>query len=146
MSKVGIKGSDEYRRFEILQVERHQEQSHYWIRFTGFATLHAGLFVFATSTKLEKWPYVSVGIALLGIVLAATWVEVQRLSLQYVDRWKPLYHDERRRLKFDFSGIQRQDPRFSSTDLANVVPPVIVAIVWCVLLVLTVLDASRISN
>ena len=34
-------------------------------------------------------------------------IGVQVLSLRYVDRWKPTYHDERQKLGFDTAGENR---------------------------------------
>lgn len=87
---------EKYRRFELLQAERHQEQAHFWNRFTAFATLHADIFVIATSTNVQSQRIASLGVAIAGLGLSGLWAEVQRLSLRYVDRWKPIYHRERR--------------------------------------------------
>ena len=131
---------DDYRRFEIIQNALHHEQEIFWTRFTGFATLHAGLFVIATATNIQAKPMAGLFVAILGITLSATWAEVQRLSLRYVDRWKPLYHSERERLSLDISSERPLDPRFSSTDLANFVPWAVAA-AWVALFLIIVTTA-----
>lgn len=129
---------EKYRRFELLQAERHQEQAHFWNRFTAFATLHAGIFVIATSTNVQSQRIASLGVAIAGLGLSGLWAEVQRLSLRYVDRWKPIYHSEREGLGLGFQGEQL-NPRVSSTDLANAVPWV-VFFVWGIVFILTAIS------
>jgi hypothetical protein len=129
--------SDKYRRFEIIQTERHQEQGFYWTRFTGFATLHAGLFVIATSSTVQNRAWATLLLAVLGIVLSALWAEVQWLSLRYVDRWKPAYFAEARRLRFDIDAV-KLNREWSSTDLGRYVP-FAVLILWAFLVILAVL-------
>lgn len=132
----------EYRRFQLVQAERHQEQAHFWSRFTAFATLHAGIFIFATATNVLDRPIATILIAIVGIILAAIWAEVLRLSLHYVNRWKPEYHATRAKLNFHFPDENTTDPRYSSTDLALIVPYAVLAI-WAAQIVIMVLPAVK---
>ena len=124
---------NQLRRFELLQQSFHTEQEIYWVRFTGFATLNGGLFALATSASVHESLVSSFVIFIFGIALSIIWIGVQVLSLRYVDRWKPTYHDERQKLGFDTAGENRKlNPRWSSTDLGAIVPWLVSA-VWVVL-------------
>ena len=150
--------SDRYRKYEVLQADFHGEQSHYWSRFVAFATLHAGLIVLVASDAAQKRP-ANLIIPVLGLALGILWLFVQWLSRNYVDRWKPAYHKERKKLLFFFPYERPADqlkasspntqfwkrlklflsscgvasPLKASTDIARLVP-VLVVLGWIALL------------
>jgi hypothetical protein len=121
---------EKYRRVELFQDAVHQQQHFFWNRFTAFATLHAGLFVVATTVQARFIPRTI--ILVLGIGLSLMWAAIQWRSLQYVDQPKIRYYELARALDL----VPREDAsdrRSSSTDWAfwSVIP---VVLVWLVLL------------
>ena len=126
-----------------LTEQVHREQEIYWIRFQGFAAIHAGSFVLVTSNVVEE-KFVA---TLVGFFLGIAWVYVQWISLKYVDRPKRLYHWYRRSLgilwSYEYNLLRNKDlpnlpkphssptkwidwiqrkSRYSSTDIGLMVP------------------------
>jgi hypothetical protein len=53
---VAMTQEDQYRRLEIAQNALHAENDVFWTRFSGFATLQAGLLVITTAETLRGFP------------------------------------------------------------------------------------------
>jgi hypothetical protein len=117
---------DQYRRFEIAQNALHAENNVFWTRFSGFATLQAGLLVITTAETLKGYP--TIIIAVFGVILAHMWMRVNQLGVLYVDRWKQDHSEERDEL-FPRAKVPSLDPRSSATDVAQLAPWLVGA-VW----------------
>jgi len=117
-----------------VQEAFYRDQEFYWQRFASFAVIHAGLFVLAASNVISCHLFIHI----IGVLLAGILVYIQILSLVYVDRLKPQYHD-----MFKKAGLQYSYPgwfekfkakeKFSSTDV-GVATTVIVLFLWILLL------------
>lgn len=130
----------DFKLFERASFLIMQEQAFFWQRFTSFITIHTGLFVLSTSIVVlaptsPGTHQTRTGILCIAIVLAVAWIYIQRVSLHYVDRLKPQFHELREAigLKYVPSPALLSSPRFSSTDVACVVPVLVLA-VWISLL------------
>jgi len=120
---------DQYRRFEITQNALHAENDVFWTRFSGFATLQAGLLVIATVDRLQRY---ALAVIALGIILTLIWAAVTHLGVLYVDRRKADYHAERKNLfPRTETGLRKW---FSATNLATLAPWLVI-VVWGIVLV-----------
>ena len=75
--------------FAHIANQASAEQEWFWSRFSAFATLHAGLLVFARVDTSGAIEWILSG---AGLLLGATWVAVQSLSRSYVHRSKARLH------------------------------------------------------
>ena len=121
---------EDFQRLQILTTLHTQEQTFFWTRFAGFATLNGGLLVLSTSSSLASSDAKFI-IILLAFLLAGLW-EIQFLSLNYVDRWKDQFHDAREKLEIVIDQRFRTSRLLSSTDLAVAVPVIVIAL-WLLL-------------
>lgn len=130
--------SDDFKRFELIQDDMHHESVLFLTRFTGFTTLHAGLFVIATSTGVQAQPVASVLITAFGLLLSVVWIGIHYLSRLYIERLKPLYREERERaLKLETPHpANGPESQMQSTQLSAAVPFVVLGI-WLVLVVIS---------
>ena len=108
-----------------------QEQNYYWQRFSAFATLHAGLFVLATSDSITN----RLPIYIIGIILAVAWVFIQWASLFYVERIKPFFFN-----RLETKGVRlRRHWLFSEFKLSStrigVAVTVLIFLLWLIMLI-----------
>ena len=116
--------------FDFLREEIACEQEYYWTRFSGFATLHAGLLVLVTSDTIKQPRFLAAAAAILGLV----WFYVQFASLFYVNRLKPQFGEVCKQRGFDYPRHRIFSRRFmSTTDVALIVPAGL-TLLWIVLL------------
>lgn len=129
---------DEFKRFELIQQDMHHEGTLFWTRFTGFTTLHAGLFVIATSTDVQTRFIASVLVAAFGTTLAIIWIGIHVAGKGYVDGLKPLYQQAKiQALKLEDDPADRIDHWWMhSTKLSGMVPTIVLAI-WVILLIIS---------
>ena len=111
-----------------LSSELASEQEYYWVRFSSFATLQAGLLVLITSDTVKHVRLLS----LVAASLAVVWCYVQYASVYYVNRLKPLFRDACKASGFDYP----RHPVFgrkglSPTDVSAAVPAFL-ALFWLV--------------
>jgi hypothetical protein len=104
-------------KFEMLNKEIALEQEYYWTRFSGFATLYAGLFVLFS---FEKHQGLLSGAAVgLGLI----WMYVQAASLWYVNRLKSDFRKVSEQREFHWPKHPIFSKKFrSTTDVALLVP------------------------
>ena len=117
-------------RFDLLREEITSEQEFYWTRFSGFATLHAGLLVLVTSDTIKQPRLLYAAAVVLGLV----WLYVQFASLFYVNRLKPLFREVCEQRGFRYPGHRIFSRRFLSTTDVALVAPVGLTILWIALL------------
>jgi hypothetical protein len=116
-------------KFDLLREEINCEQEHYWTRFSGFATLHAGLLVLVTSDTIKQPKFLYCVAMFLGLL----WFYVQFASLFYVNRLKPQFREVCEQRGFRYPSHPIFSRRFlSTTDMALIVPVALMAL-WIVL-------------
>jgi hypothetical protein len=113
----------------LLREEINCEQEHYWTRFSGFATLHAGLLVLVTSDAIKQ-PRLLYGAA---IFLGLIWFYVQFASLFYVNRLKPLFREVCEQRGFRYPSHSIFSRWFLSTTDVALIAPAALTVVWIVL-------------
>jgi ABC-type uncharacterized transport system permease subunit len=112
--------------FKYLNDEIAREQEYFWTRFSGFATLHAGLLVLVTSNATKSPRFLSGCAIVLGIV----WFYVQWASRFYVNRDKKRFHVVREKCGYPYVAHPTYSrPFLSPTDIAVVVP-IMLMVVW----------------
>jgi hypothetical protein len=125
---------------KFLNEQVLREQEIYWSRFVAFATLNAGAFVLIASEAIKTSAILTV-LSVAGIGLALLWGYVQWISLRYVDRTKPLYHELRSKMGFSFAPSQHpiiagihETKWLSSTNIGVWVPILVTAMWVCVVI------------
>ena len=113
-------------RFKILNEEITLEQGFYWTRFSGFVTLHAGLFVLSTSDTI-KHPLIFSSVAIfLGII----WFYVQKASHWYVNRLKPEFRKIYPKIGFRYPQHCIFSCPYMDITFVALLVPIIITFVW----------------
>jgi hypothetical protein len=120
--------------FYVLRDEITSEQEFYWTRFSGFATLHAGLLVLFTSDT-NKIPIL---LSAAAVVLGLVWWYVQRASLFYVNRYKSDFIEASKQVNFQYKSHDTFSQKGKSTTDVAMIVPIVLTILWVLLLIITV--------
>jgi hypothetical protein len=127
--------------FDILIKEITFEQEFYWTRFTGFATLHAGLFVLFTSETNKHPIYLSAA----ALAMGAIWLYVQIASCWYVNRLKRRFRRISEGLKFKYPRHEIFSCKYMDITRVTIVIPVTITLLWLALLFGGVLNLESFS-
>lgn len=107
-------------KFDYLNGAICQEANLYWIRFTAFSAMHAGLFVIASSNSNTKPNYYE----FFGLLIGLIWCYIQWVGRRYINCHKA----EFTKLLKQFELYQEPVPINASA--IGIVVAIIVSVFW----------------